>query len=112
MCAIAGLFGGIVSIIYVLPLLTWTDIRKSVPLVYGGSLAAAGVAGVMNKTEIGMFAIAGLHVALCIASAVLFRKTERRAMECPQCRYMLRGVRDPHCPECGMDLEQWRRKKI
>ena len=108
--AIFGLLAGTGSIVYVVPLLTWTNIRRSVPLVYGGSLAAAVATGLLNVGTSGLFIVIGLHVALCVVSAFVFRKTERRAMECPQCRYLLRGVRDPRCPECGIDLEKWRRK--
>jgi hypothetical protein len=113
--AIGGGFGvvaGLASILYVLPLLTWTDIRKSVPFAYGGALAVAIMASLLVKSIPlpALVFVVPSHLLLCIASAFLFRRTERRAMECPQCRYALRGVRLVRCPECGAELTSWVRR--
>lgn len=111
--AATGFVGGVLSILYVLPLLTWTDLRKSVPFAYGLALIA-GVASALTlerRTSIPAELVAvPVHVLLCGVSAVLFRQTERRAMECPQCRYVVRGVPLPRCPECGVDLTPWIRR--
>ncbi len=107
---IFGFVAGIVSILYVVPLLTWTNIRWSVPLAYGGSIVAGAFLGLSNRSSYAFPALCGLHVALCIASAIVLRKTERGAMECPHCRYLIKGLRAPRCPECGLDLVEWKAK--
>ena len=38
-------------------------------------------------------------------AAALVDFLRERNIECPLCRYNLRGLRSPRCPECGRDLE-------
>jgi hypothetical protein len=107
---IFGFLAGIASILYVLPLLTWTDVRRSVPLAYGGPIVVALFLGLWNHSSYAFPVLCGLHLALCVGSAIFLRKTERGAMECPHCRYLTRGLRVPRCPECGLELVEWKAK--
>ncbi len=97
-----GLIFGLVSLAYVIPLLLKTDVRKSLSTVYAGTLAA-GIVGLMQMPIVAFVLMGGTHVAVCIASARMFKRKPRAVSICAFCGYSLSGLESSKCPECGRE---------
>jgi DNA-directed RNA polymerase subunit RPC12/RpoP len=50
----------------------------------------------------GMLACVGIPVAVVVILVVALRKKDGdRETRCRRCGYILRGISEPRCPECG-----------
>ncbi|MCA9306296.1 MAG: hypothetical protein KDA16_07170 [Phycisphaerales bacterium] len=97
-----GLFIGLFSAIYNIPLLMNTDLRKSIPLSLTASALMVWVVTLATNPFFAVLAGGCTQVVCAIASLFLFRRPDKRPHYiCRNCDYDLRGITSDRCPECG-----------
>ena len=98
------MFGGIVGLfssIYNIPMLLFTDLRKSLPFSFGCTAAVVAITSIVSPI---LAVLAGVYTQIicAIASLWLFKTPALRPFWlCQHCHYDMRGIESPICPECG-----------
>jgi hypothetical protein len=75
--------------------------RWAVQFLYHNRRGASGNAGRLLVFPIWLLAVATAMVPACWLSALLWRRSRRKAGGCPRCGYNLTGNTSGVCPECG-----------
>lgn len=102
MAFMVGGFVGLISAAYNLPLLLFTDLRKSLPLSFGCTAAVVAMAGIVSPL-LAMLAGCYTQIVCALASLWLFKIPDLRPpWICRGCAYDMRGIPEgTPCPECG-----------
>jgi predicted RNA-binding Zn-ribbon protein involved in translation (DUF1610 family) len=104
--AACGFIAGLISLTYLLPLLKHSNLRRSLPLVFGATAVVGLGFGVMHPLLGGLIAFVVQVLASIICSARYWHpppdSPQARSSLCSQCGYDCVGTTAHLCPECGL----------
>lgn len=108
-CFLIGCAVGLLSLPIVVPALARTDLRFSVPVVYGISAVVVVVYALSSHSPFYPLDCAlPAFISVCVVSALyglLYQPPEPPASPvCKECAYDLRGNTSGVCPECGASV--------
>lgn len=97
-----GFVAGLASLCYLLPLLGDTDLRRSLPLVFGVTAVVGIGLGVLHPILGGLAALIAQFTTAAVASAKFALPSGRfKSSHCAHCDYNCAGITADLCPECG-----------
>lgn len=94
----SGVFCGLISLLYLVPMLRDTDTRRSLPYVHVRATVIGLVLGI-GFPLIG--AGAAFLAQYLLGQRAKYRYALRPRPECPGCGYDIEGLHSGICPECG-----------